>query len=393
MILNERLKKFQEPAWILLIVFAGLFFRRPDAFTNPQLWAEDGTVFLQQYLQKGAASLFTPYAGYIHLIPRLIAFIFGSIHVSLYSIPLLYNLSAFIITYSVALHLWRCALKLQNSNPVFFATVFLFLPIGAEMFMNITNIIWITALCLIAYLLTGHGKSSNTLFKSILLILCALTGPFSLLLTPLILLIILKERKTISQIRLINLLLIAACGLIQLGFIKSSGKISRGIPGVPEKMHLLKLGINNISEQLFLPSGHYILPIVAALAFFVLLFFAYRKITLPAKYVLLLSPILFLGAFIVAFWPNEAHVTAFVCSRYYFVPFTCLSWVFILSIHKAIPPRYLAAFFAFYVLHLNQERSTLPDKNWANEVNEYKLGKKNSLNINPEGWKVEMRAQ
>ena len=55
---------------VFAIVLVVLIFRRFDGFVNPQLWAEDGTVFLQQYTDIGAKSIITPYAGYLHTIPR-----------------------------------------------------------------------------------------------------------------------------------------------------------------------------------------------------------------------------------------------------------------------------------------------------------------------------------
>ena len=53
---------------VLIGVAAALFFRRPDAFLNPQFWAEDGTVFFKSNFYN-APSFFTPSAGYLHFIP------------------------------------------------------------------------------------------------------------------------------------------------------------------------------------------------------------------------------------------------------------------------------------------------------------------------------------
>jgi hypothetical protein len=67
-------------AWALrlvalwLFIFIALFLRRPDALTNSQFWAEDALVFFSQQLTLGFShALFHPYAGYLHVIPRLIA--------------------------------------------------------------------------------------------------------------------------------------------------------------------------------------------------------------------------------------------------------------------------------------------------------------------------------
>jgi hypothetical protein len=59
---------------LVTIAFLLLALRRPDALVNPQLWAEDGVIFFREDLQFGFwHSLITPYAGYLHAIPRLIA--------------------------------------------------------------------------------------------------------------------------------------------------------------------------------------------------------------------------------------------------------------------------------------------------------------------------------
>lgn len=37
------------------------------------LWAEDGSIFINQAHTLGLAALWQPYAGYLHLYPRLVA--------------------------------------------------------------------------------------------------------------------------------------------------------------------------------------------------------------------------------------------------------------------------------------------------------------------------------
>ncbi|HEV2643080.1 MAG TPA: hypothetical protein VGT98_10250 [Candidatus Elarobacter sp.] len=54
---------------------AVLFARRPDLLGAPQLYAEDGVIFFRDAALSGVASLFAPYAGYHHAIPRVIALI------------------------------------------------------------------------------------------------------------------------------------------------------------------------------------------------------------------------------------------------------------------------------------------------------------------------------
>ena len=72
------LKRRMGRALTVIAVFgvtvALLFARAPDAFRAPQFWAEDAVVFwVQQYEQGFLGSLLQPSAGYLHVVPRLIA--------------------------------------------------------------------------------------------------------------------------------------------------------------------------------------------------------------------------------------------------------------------------------------------------------------------------------
>ncbi|MGA2654651.1 MAG: hypothetical protein ABSF18_01560, partial [Gammaproteobacteria bacterium] len=58
----------------MLVVFICIFLRFSTEYSvSDYLWAEDGQVFLTQALQMGLNSLWEPYAGYLHLYPRLFA--------------------------------------------------------------------------------------------------------------------------------------------------------------------------------------------------------------------------------------------------------------------------------------------------------------------------------
>jgi hypothetical protein len=61
---------------VCFLVLLVLFIRIGDInFTDGKyIWAEDGNVFINQAFSLGWESIFTPYAGYIHLYPRLVSF-------------------------------------------------------------------------------------------------------------------------------------------------------------------------------------------------------------------------------------------------------------------------------------------------------------------------------
>ncbi|RKG72125.1 hypothetical protein D7W79_29480 [Corallococcus exercitus] len=60
-------------ATALLACFAVLMLRSHARLAQAHLWAEDGTVFLADALAHGIGATFMPYAGYLHVVPRLLA--------------------------------------------------------------------------------------------------------------------------------------------------------------------------------------------------------------------------------------------------------------------------------------------------------------------------------
>ena len=47
--------------------------RLPDTVALNTVWAEDGAVFLAQSMSNGVGAILTPYQGYLHIVPRLLA--------------------------------------------------------------------------------------------------------------------------------------------------------------------------------------------------------------------------------------------------------------------------------------------------------------------------------
>ena len=90
--------KYYSPArfavlFLFLIVL--LLLRRPDMLTNPQLYAEDGSVFLRDQLIFPWTAVLFPYNGQFHTLPRLIA-LFESFF-PLTAVPLLCSLVSIVI--------------------------------------------------------------------------------------------------------------------------------------------------------------------------------------------------------------------------------------------------------------------------------------------------------
>jgi hypothetical protein len=161
---------------LCLLSFA---LKSPDALSTPQLWAEDGAIFFQQQQGRSLPLVFTPYAGYLHALPRLVAWV-ASWSIPQWS-PLIYNVAAWLVNAAcVAFVLQR--IKDSRLQAIVFFGVFL-VPTNGEVFGSITNTQWFVQFFLVAACFLPMRVPSRAgaamMFGSTLL--AGLTGPFSIL--------------------------------------------------------------------------------------------------------------------------------------------------------------------------------------------------------------------
>jgi hypothetical protein len=91
---------FWRYSLVVLVAAVILAARDPEKLWQPRFIAEDGAIFAQAYNLSTWAALTTPYAGYYHLLPRLVAEI--GMGLPLAAIPLFYSMISLLLT-SVAL--------------------------------------------------------------------------------------------------------------------------------------------------------------------------------------------------------------------------------------------------------------------------------------------------
>ena len=133
---------------ITVILTLIMFIRNISSITNAQLWAEDANIFLQGYLDYGIKSLFIPYAGYLHTIPRLIIILSyrlsnllnnGILLVPFFSVLLSTIIGAFCIGYICSKKfLWLGSLTFR----MLLALLLCFVPKTGEVYYNTTNLHW-----------------------------------------------------------------------------------------------------------------------------------------------------------------------------------------------------------------------------------------------------------
>jgi len=215
------------------LLAALLLFRSPGSLLHPQFWAEDGTVFFQDAFNLGLwSTILQPASGYLHSFPRLVAGF--SLLFPMVQAPLVFNLAAFVIQLLPALYLLSPRMvRIIPSFPAraVAALLYISLPASYETHVNLTNSHWHLALIAICILVAEQaaGRLVRTL-EIFTAALFSLTGPFSILFLPLLaprLLEIVKGARP-RHSRIVPVI-IAAGGLIQLGYASASERIGTAV--------------------------------------------------------------------------------------------------------------------------------------------------------------------
>ncbi len=228
--------------------------RSPDLLLTARFFAEDGQVFYQQAHELGFLhSVFLTYAGYLHLFPRLIAGI--SLWLPLYYAPLFFNVVALTIHCVTALYI--CSPRTRNIGPfplrVLIALLYLGLPHVGEVWGKLVNSQWQLAVLSFLILIAEPPRSrAGTWFDVAALAIGALTGPFSILLLPIALLVALFRHSSRNVIQLAIVALGAAVQgvlLLTKGRPPNTSSLGASVPLFCKiVVHYLLLG--------FLPNGY-----------------------------------------------------------------------------------------------------------------------------------------
>ncbi|MEY4939631.1 MAG: hypothetical protein RIQ93_1366 [Verrucomicrobiota bacterium] len=162
-------------------VLLTLFGRRPEMFLQPQLWAEDGPIFLLQ-ADTWSGTLTSPYGGYHLLLPRLVAAVSSGLDI--HWIPTAYFIASIVTILAIGFALYSPRIELPHRAACFLAIALL--PHSGEVFGNLTNLQWLTALGLVWLLLARDATSPRQhASDGIVAVACGLTGIYSILFSPL----------------------------------------------------------------------------------------------------------------------------------------------------------------------------------------------------------------
>lgn len=172
----------------LVFSLAIIIARRPEAFTLPQFWAEDGIYWYGQAYNLGwlQASII-PITGYYQTISRIGGALAQLLPLRL--APLLFNSIALVIMAIPTLFFISDQIKIIIKPKLFrylLLALYLTLPNNAETYLNLTNSQWYLALTALLALFFLNDK--YFWLKLSLFILMGLSGPLSILMIPIVIL-------------------------------------------------------------------------------------------------------------------------------------------------------------------------------------------------------------
>jgi hypothetical protein len=166
------------PAFVLL--FLVMAFKANDALTVPQFFAEDVSIFFKEQFGHAFPQLWVPYAGYLHFVPRTVAWMGTWFDPA--KAPLVYNLAAVIL--SAAAISYTCH-RMRGIIPLPLAILtFVAVPVSGEILGTITNAQWFLQFVIAAACLTEPTSPPawHRWLRDAVLLVIALTGPFSIIL-------------------------------------------------------------------------------------------------------------------------------------------------------------------------------------------------------------------
>ncbi len=384
--------------WMVPVCAALLALRKPWALHTPQFWAEDGEIFMKQDDAWGAGAIFTPYNGYLHLLPRLIAWL-ARTTADVAWWPAIYNGLAFVISVGVFARLASRRVELPAKPWLMLA--FTGVVGTGEVLINVTNLQWLTAFFLLLQLFTARPANAYQRAGDIaLLVVVGLNGPFALLFLPLFAWRAWRERHADAFLALAAL---AACAAVAGWLVaRASGGLS--LHSGPEPFRPL-MGLSILGSRLVTwpvlgpgPVKAWPLLVHAALALLVigpLLLWALRRDPRrPVRALLVATFVLVTAACAYRVradtWQDDNLVNG---DRYFYIPRVLLAWLVILEF-DATPRAVGWCARAVCVLGLltHAPRFILPapiDYQWAKHCDPIRRGVPANIYTLPEGWWIE----
>jgi hypothetical protein len=243
-------------AGAVLLGCVAVLLRQPGVSPFDSLYSEDGAIFLAQARsQSFLHALVHPYAGYLHVVPRLVA-------APVAAMPLSWAAAAFavasaLVVAGIAVVVYDAARTLLPGRParVLLAAAFVLLPVAqGEAIANVANLHWFLAAAAALLLLCRAEETWRIVTASAVAGLAALSDPLVLLLLPVALLRILALRSWRDRVVPV---VFVGCAVVQAVTVVRF-RDARVLVGQTEPQHV------TLSPAPVRTAAHYVVHVVAA---------------------------------------------------------------------------------------------------------------------------------
>ena len=384
--------------WLCLAAAAViLLVRKTDGFLNPQFWGEDAHPFFIDALFFGGKSCLYPYAGYSHLLPRVIAWAGTAVDVA--HAPAFYVYASALITLGIVALAISPRLPLPGQPLVALAIVAV--PHSGEVFLTPTNLQWILAAGLFLTLLKYDPvTTADWVVDTLVIVLCGLSGLMSILLLPFFVVRAWVRRTPASAILLV---LTAATALVQAWiFLRSTQPPPMDTPvnwkqlfavfsvQVPLSIFGAPLWSYAIDETTAIVLG------VGALALFAWISLSPGRNTFqPAVAMWLFGVLIVAAAEKRVRFDNLSTQHFDWADRYFFIPKILLLWMLVTALDRhSLRGRVAAGALALAIVSTLPvfRFPPMPDLQWEKYADRIRAGEPVTVPINPD-WSIDYPAR
>lgn len=381
---------------VAVAVLMILALRAPDSWLHPQFWAEDGAVFFAQAQADPIQAFSVAYAGYWHVGPRLAAAAAAAAPVNWAPLAMAAAGAAIVgITAGLV-----ASPRSTVPGGAFMAILIVLAPHDGEIFANSVNMQWFMAISLfiLPFLRPPETRWGGAV-EAFYVVVCGLSGPFSILLSPIYgALICFSGQDPVMRRRRVLLTATLACSAAAQ--IAALATLS---PASPEGLDLswrwFGVPLLRVVGYAFADNRYWRglpVPVSAALAALLagLALSAWRRVWLDARTRLFAAAVM---AFIVLL--TAAGLTRFKHDlapllgggdRYFIIQKIMLGWVLALSFLATGPRRVAAGLLLLFVVAgaTRFQRHYPAEPAWSPSAAALNEGRSVAAPILPVGWRA-----
>jgi hypothetical protein len=347
-------------------------WHRPNAFYNPQLWAEDGTIFFMGALTQHAPLINLPYAGYHHVLAHFVAYL--GLVIPIRYAPHWYTFSAWLLLVALVTYIFSKRLGLPHWQRLLLSWALVGVPVNNEIYFNVANWAFIAELfwLLLAVMREPHTPR-QALLDSAVLVLTGLNTPFAICLWPIFWLRwALRRTQHGWRLGLLSLI-VAGLQIFNMGGRLSGGGEAtwslspRFIDAVIYRFAAIFTGDSLFPDHLHLADATRLVSLLVIAVFFGVWFAYYTRRQHWVAWVWLWSGLMagLLSMFVMRAAPDTMRVDA---GRHFFLPALTLTWALIVSPTHWRWPFLLLMCSAFLFLTPRHKLEIRADLDWAGHL-------------------------